>query len=77
VGIKIMANSFDDTYPNITYWVESFGWIEVGQDEYSTSLVRVLDEGGLVWEGKDTYETLDEAIRALERALGECIKEYG
>jgi hypothetical protein len=72
-----MANSFDDTYPNITYWVESFGWIEVGQDEYSTSLVRVLDEGGLVWEGKDTYETLDETMQALERALGECIKEYG
>lgn len=72
-----MANSFDDTYPNIAYWVESFGWIEVGQDEYSTSMVRALDEGGLVWEGKDTYETLDEAMQALERALGECIKEYG
>jgi hypothetical protein len=71
-----MANSFDDTYPNITYWVESLGWIEVGQDEYSTSMVRALNEGGLVWEGKDTYETLDEAMQTLERALGECIKEY-
>jgi hypothetical protein len=71
-----MANSFDDTYPNITYWVESLGWIEVGQDEYSTSMVRALNEGGLVWEGNDTYETLDEAMQALERALGECIKEY-
>jgi hypothetical protein len=71
-----MANSFDDTYPNITYWVESLGWIEVGQDEYSTSMVRALNEGGLVWEGNDTYETLDEAMQALETALGECIKEY-
>jgi hypothetical protein len=70
-----MANSFDETYPNITYWIASFGWIEVGQDEYSTSMVRALNEGGLVWEGKDTYETLDEAMQALERALGECIKE--
>jgi 3-methyladenine DNA glycosylase Tag len=71
-----MANSFDETYPNITYWVESFGWIEVGQDEYSTSMVRALNEGGLVWEGNDTYKTLDQAMQALERALGECIKEY-
>ena len=70
-----MAYSFQGTYPNITYWVEAFGWIEVGQDDYSTSAVRALNEGGLVWEGDDEYQTLDEALQALEIALGECIRE--
>jgi len=71
-----MTNSFDETYPNITYWVGSFGWIEVGQDEYSTSVVRALNEGGLVWEGDDYYESLDEAMKALEAALAKSIKEF-
>jgi hypothetical protein len=71
-----MTNSFDETYPNITYWVGSLGWIEIGQDEYSTSVVRALNEGGLVWEGDDNYPSLDEAMRALEAALAECIREF-
>jgi hypothetical protein len=71
-----MAKSFDETYPNITYWVEALGWIEVGQDEYSTSTVRALNEGGLVWEGDDGYQSLDEAMQALEAALAGCIKEF-
>ena len=71
-----MAKSFDETYPNITYWVEAFGWVEVGQDEYSTSMVRAVNEGGLVWEGDDSYQSLDEAMQALETALAECIREF-
>ena len=48
-----MKNQFSKAYPNIAYWVEACGWIEIGQDEYSTSLVRALDEGGMVWESSD------------------------
>ena len=66
-----MATSFERSYPNITRWVTSQGWIELGQDEYSFSLVRVLNEGGMVWEGRTYYETLDEAFDALETALAE------
>ena len=66
-----MATSFEESYPNITRWVKSHGWIELGQDEYSSSLVRALDPGGMVWEGTAHYETLDEAFDALETALAE------
>ena len=48
-----MAYSFTEAYPSITRWIEERGWIEVGADEHSTSLVRCLDEGGKVgWYGK-------------------------
>jgi hypothetical protein len=70
-----MADSLEEAYPNITRWVEAYGWIEIGQDEYSTSLVRALDEGGMVWEGGGDYETLDAAMQALEAGLAEWMKQ--
>jgi hypothetical protein len=66
-----VAISFEESYPNIARWVTSQGWIELGQDEYSSSLVRALDVGGMVWEGSTYYGTLDEAFDALETALAE------
>ena len=66
-----MASSFEEINPNITRWVTLQGWIELGQDEYSSSLVRALNEGGMVWEGSAHYRTLDEAFDALETALAE------
>ena len=66
-----MATSFEENYPNIARWVTSQGWIELGQDEYRSSLVRALDAGGMVWEGSTYYGTLDEAFDALETTLAE------
>ncbi|MDE3016769.1 MAG: hypothetical protein KGI29_07640 [Pseudomonadota bacterium] len=40
------ADHFSEKYPNIAGWVKD-GWIEIGRDGNSTSLIRVLDEGGL------------------------------
>ncbi len=70
-----MANLFEQKYPNITQWVEEFGWIEIGEAEYSESLIRAFNEGGLVWENIDDYASLDEAFQALENSLKEWIKE--
>jgi hypothetical protein len=69
--MRQVESSFEESYPNITSWVTSQGWIELGQDEYSSSLVRALDIGGMAWEGSTNYETLDEAFEALETALAE------
>jgi hypothetical protein len=41
------------------------------QDKQSPSFVRVLDIGGLVWEGKTRYSTIDEAFQDLEAGLTE------
>ena len=38
---------------------------------------RVLDEGGMAWEGEGKYETPDEALLALEAGLEGFIRERG
>ena len=67
------ARSFESQYPSITLWVNERGCIEIGLNEFSTSFVRALDEGGLVWEGNDQYASLDDALRALDAAIAEWI----
>ena len=66
----------EEAYPNIARWIEAYGWVEIGQNDYSTSFVRALDKGGMVWEGSDDYETLDEAMQALEADLTEWMKQF-
>jgi hypothetical protein len=69
--------NFSSIYPNIAAWTESYGWIEIGQDDDSQSFVRALDMGGMVWEGKPKYKTMDAALDDLEAALEKIIEEIG
>lgn len=63
-----MSDDFARRYPIISRFVFERGWIEAGSDEYSSSFTRALDLGGLVWEGEQFYDTLDDALADLERA---------
>jgi hypothetical protein len=74
--MPVRATGFENIYPHITRWVQSYGWIEIGADQYRSSLVRALDEGGLVWESKENDTVLDEALHALESFLAQRMKEY-
>jgi len=66
----------DDQYPTLADWILSgAGWIELGQDEYSNSLVRILDIGGLLWESEKNYLTLAEALVEAEEALKHILAE--
>ncbi len=69
--------SFAESYPTITRWVEEHGWIEIGADEYSTSLVRALDPGGMVWESNPEIDSIDEALNELEKELKKWFKKNG
>jgi hypothetical protein len=71
------STTFEVTYPRIARWVMDDGWVEIGRTEGSRSLSRVLDEGGLVWEGKDQYATVDDLLRDLEDGLREWKEEAG
>jgi len=70
-----MNRSFESVYPNIAHWVDAQGWIEIGADEYSSSLIRVLDEGGMVWESDDAYESLDAGLKEADSAIAEWLAE--
>lgn len=69
--------AFDDQYPNISWWCQGRGWIEVGPDEYRSSLIRVLDIGGMLWEGDDEYESVGEALTEADEFIGRWRVENG
>ncbi len=54
-----------------------FGWIEIGRDDFSQSLIRVLDSGGMIWEGQDNYASLDAALRAADAAIAVWFEDNG
>ena len=59
----------EQTYPHIAAWVDGGGWIELGQNEYSRSFIRILDIGGMFWEGTTRYRSLDSLFYDAETAL--------
>jgi hypothetical protein len=71
------AAPIETTFPIIAGWVKSSGWIAIGRDDYSRSMVRAMDEGGMVWEGNTRYATLDELLQDLEKGLANWLKENG
>lgn len=70
------ADPFAALYPNVARWVQD-GWIELGVDDYNRSFIRVLDIGGLVWEGRGSYPTIHEAMQAADAATIAWFEENG
>lgn len=66
---------FTEIYPSITRWINEQGWIEIGQDENSESLIRAIDEGGLVWKSSEKQTTINDALYALENYLEKWFEE--
>ena len=65
---------FSKNYPNVDWWVNTQGWVELGSDDYSNSWLRILDEGGMCWEDKDS-SSLDEALSEADRWLSSEIQD--
>src|SRR4051812_14984801 len=65
-----LTSVFDEMFPTIARWIsQEEGWVELGADHHSRSLVRALYGGGMAWEGTDEYGSLDEALRAMEEGI--------
>lgn len=71
-----MTKPLEQRYPNLAAWVQD-GWIEIGRSDWSASLVRVLDEGGLVWEGGSKDDTLGDLLAEADRAAAAWFDENG
>lgn len=67
---KAAPDGFTEKYPNIAGWIKG-GWIEIGRDGHSTSVIRVLDEGGLVWEGGTRHTSMDDVLQDAEDAIAD------
>lgn len=74
-----MTTSFEEVYPNIVHFVDAIGYIAIGHDSDSplTSFIQAMDPGGMVWEGKEAYKTLDEALQDLDDGLKRWMREVG
>ena len=70
-----MPFSFAAAYPNLARWIAEQGWIEIGSDGFSKSLVRALDPGGMTWESSDQSTDVDEALKALDSDLATWFEE--
>ena len=80
-NIRLFTNNFihpehlEDKYPDVSEWAKGSGWIEIGYDDYSRSFVRLMDIGGMVWEGDERYESMDAMFKALEAAIRVWVEE--
>jgi len=68
---------FDERYPAIAWWMREGGTIEFGREFYTSSLVRVLGEEGLLWESGDEYASIAAALDETEAFVARWAKENG
>jgi hypothetical protein len=55
------------------------GYVHIGHDDdsFHPAFVQALDAGGMIWEGDLGYPTLDDALRALDDAIRDWLREQG
>jgi hypothetical protein len=66
----------NEAFPNLAKWVQSYGWIEIGEQEQFGFVAKALDDGGLVAED-NRCQTLAEAMQSLETALAAWFSKQG
>jgi len=71
------STPFEEQYPVIHRFVQERGRIEIGQDEMISAFVRAYDLGGTVYEGKDSYPSMEAALQDLEVGIKAYLDEHG
>ena len=61
------------SYPSLTSFLDNDGSLEIGYIYELGVSVIAFDEGGVVWEGKNKYESLDALLAEAEQAIAEWI----
>ena len=65
-------------YPTLTRFVYEIGRVEIGLGDYqSSAFVVAYDEGGTVYEGQDSYPSLDAALQDLDTGIREYLEKLG
>ena len=63
------------SHPHLSRWVAEFGTVEIGHCQPTRSFIRVLDEGGIVWQGRHHYPTLDAALTDAEAGVARWLRD--
>ena len=74
ISYAMTKQTFSETFPNIIQWIDQGDTVEIGEEQYTDSLVRALDEGGVVWESLDNL-SLDDALQRLDSFLEKYFEE--
>ena len=61
-----MTPLIDERYPPLAAWLMYQGWIEIGQDEFSSSFIQVVDPRAMVWEDGEQCASLDKVLAVAE-----------
>jgi hypothetical protein len=69
--------TFETEYPNIHRFVQEISCIEIGDHEMIPAFVRAYDQGGTVYEGKDSYPSMEAAFQDLEAGIKAYLDENG
>jgi hypothetical protein len=64
------ADEIEELLPNLAAWVQSRGWIEIGDRDWQGFVARLLDAGGLCLEA-GPRDSLGAALLALEQKVRE------
>jgi len=68
----------ESKYPTLTRFVNEIGRVEIGQGNYMISaFVIAYDEGGTIYEGQDSYPSLDAALQDLDAGIKERLDDLG
>ncbi|HBN74908.1 MAG TPA: hypothetical protein DD473_03610 [Planctomycetaceae bacterium] len=69
-----MSGDLEQRFPAIAAWIQ-YGWIEIGDQDWTRSSAVAQDCGGMVYEETGRKKTLTECLESLERGLREHMKE--
>jgi len=68
---------FSKEHPYVSYWINTTSCIEIMQDEHSSSMLKTLNEGKMVWEDTES-NTIEESLKRAEKYLkDELLEEFG
>lgn len=72
-----MGQPFAKHYPNLTTFIENYGWIELGYNPHTPceSIILVLSEGDVIWEGEGDFANLDEILQMADRMVVDWMME--
>lgn len=73
--MKKKKQPFASQYPYLAYWVKEWGFMKIGNTEYTQdneSFLTLIDDNDIVYEG-DMEDSIDETLKKAEKYLRKVV----